>query len=89
MDEEDGRLGPRARKFGPSDVLTDAFAGSLRWPFPARLLTGIHSDSFALNHLQFEYRMIHLNPQPCTAALSLGAEPAEGVRQTAGGGEAV
>ena len=30
MDEEDGRPGPRARKFGSADVLTDAFAGSLR-----------------------------------------------------------
>lgn len=29
MDEEDGRLGPRARKFGRFDVLTDAIASSL------------------------------------------------------------
>jgi hypothetical protein len=32
MDEEDGRLGPRARKFGRFDVLTDAIAGSLCRP---------------------------------------------------------
>jgi hypothetical protein len=32
MDEEDGRLGPRARKFGRFDVLTDAIAGSLCQP---------------------------------------------------------
>ena len=32
MDEEDGRPGPRARKLGPADVLTDACAGSLRDP---------------------------------------------------------
>ena len=30
MDEEDGRLGPRARKFGRIDVLTDAWTKSLR-----------------------------------------------------------
>ena len=29
MDEEDGRPGPSARKFGPADVLRDVFAGSL------------------------------------------------------------
>jgi hypothetical protein len=30
MDEEDGRLGPRARQPGRADVLTDAFVTSLR-----------------------------------------------------------
>jgi hypothetical protein len=30
MDEDDGRLGPQARKSGPADVLTDALAPSLR-----------------------------------------------------------
>ena len=29
MDEEDGRLGPRARQSGRVDVLTDAFTTSL------------------------------------------------------------
>ncbi len=46
MDEEDGRTGPRARKFGPFDVLTDAFAGSLR-------NRQIHSPSFGPYSPQF------------------------------------
>jgi hypothetical protein len=32
MDEEDGRPGARARKFGPHDVLTDVWMGSLCRP---------------------------------------------------------
>jgi hypothetical protein len=37
MDEEDGRPGPRARQFGPTDVLTDASMGSLRRENPQKL----------------------------------------------------
>jgi hypothetical protein len=67
MDEEDGRPGPRARKFGPGDVLTDVFAGSLcRRPRSAeksRLLAPLarismiracfRSSSIAFNPFQF------------------------------------
>jgi len=45
MDEEDGRLGPRAQKFGRFDVLTDASATSLcfstdnfQWALPESTL---------------------------------------------------
>ena len=54
MDEEDGRPGPRARKFGPSDVLTDAHVGSLCrilpthstrfWQFRAKSSAVVSSD---------------------------------------------
>jgi hypothetical protein len=88
MDEEDGRLGPRARKFGPFDVLRDALVGSLRQPSPVPLPTSFYSDSFALNHLQMNSRMIHLNPPTCsTAPLFLCATSAEGDGPAAGKGE--
>ncbi len=49
MDEEDGRPGSSARKFGPPDVLTDVFAVSLRSrsiPIDARI--SIPKDSAAV-----------------------------------------
>jgi hypothetical protein len=79
MDEEDGRTGPRARKFGPPDVLTDATAGSLRnhqsiLQFRAKF-SAIHRSHY------------HLDSNPCIAALLFGRGPA-GARP-AGEGEAV
>jgi hypothetical protein len=90
MDEEDGRPGPQTRKFAAFDVHTDAFTRSLRQTcsiseqqnvfhvFPSRTsdLAQHVLASFANNH----------NPNQLPRLFWRG--PAEGVRPTAGGGEA-
>jgi hypothetical protein len=67
MDEEDGRPGPRAWKFGPVDVLTDAFAGSLRNPGPAQTYPSLFSQFLPKSSAFSARSMIHSQTMYCRA----------------------
>jgi hypothetical protein len=98
MDEEDGRPGARARKFGPTDVLTDAVAKSLcrpiqlaqfqNTPYFALQSRPLRTQSRTSHCGRFSALVIQTQITPSQTAPFHWRGPAEGVRPTAGGGEA-